>query len=816
MAINDERVYDGMPVIADYKDFDAKSGIWLERLVFNNRLLMIIVCLLITALLGWQASKTVINASFDRMIPQSHPYIKNYMANKNELRGGSANSIRVVVENTKGDIFDPAYLTALRDINDEIFLTSGVDRAWMKSLWTPIVRWKEVVENGFAGGPVMPDNYDGSQDSIDKLKANINRAGIIGRIVANNFKSSMIIVPLLETESGSDKRLDYLTFTRSLEKNIRQKYEGDGTKPTNIKIYIVGFAKIVGDLIEGLIRIGGFFLLAILIVTAIVYLNTRCIRSSITLIVASVIAVIWQLGIVSWMGYELDPYSILVPFLIFAIGVSHGSQKMNGIAQDMGRGSHRLVAARYTFRRLFLPGFTALVTDGVGFAVLMLIDIQVIKQLALSASIGVVILTFTNLLMLPVVLSYMGVSKKAAIRSRRLEEAEERGEKIGGIWAFLASCTERRTAIPVVAGALVLAVFGYVVSLNLKIGDLDPGAPELRPHSRYNQDNAFITKNYSLSSDEFVVIVRTPPDGVIDYKALVESDRLAWALRNTPGVQTTNSLVDAIKQITFGSYEGSPKWLTLTRNQRDLNYSGNLAVTLNQDALNVDGSVMPLTAYLSDHKAETLDAVVRVSQDFADKHNTDKFKFLLAAGNSGVDAATNIEVKHASRVMMIYVYTAVFLMCLLTFRNLIAVIVCLLPLIVTSILCETLMVWLGIGVKVATLPVIALGVGVGVDYALYLMSVQIHHQRSGRSLKESYVLALRFTGKVVALVGLTLGAAVITWVWSPIKFQADMGILLTFMFLWNMVGALVLIPALSHFMFGIFKVKTTPAVSSNA
>ena len=150
--------------------------------------------------------------------------------------------------------------------------------------------------------------------------------------------------------------------------------------------------------------------------------------------------------------------------------------------------------------------------------------------------------------------------------------------------------------------------------------------------------------------------------------------------------------------------------------------------------------------------------------------------------------------------MLLLVYLAVILLCYITFRSWRAVLVAVLPLILTSVLCEALMVWLGIGIKVATLPVIALGVGIGVDYALYLLSVQLAHQRNGVPLQEAYGHALRFTGKVVALVGLTLAAGVVLWSMSPIKFQADMGILLTFMFLWNMIGALVLIPALSHFL----------------
>jgi predicted RND superfamily exporter protein len=191
---------------------------------------------------------------------------------------------------------------------------------------------------------------------------------------------------------------------------------------------------------------------------------------------------------------------------------------------------------------------------------------------------------------------------------------------------------------------------------------------------------------------------------------------------------------------------------------------------------------------------------VSAAAAFSVAHGSQERQFLLAAGSSVIEAATNIVVEQANRTMLFYVYAAVIVLCFITFRSWRAVVVAVVPLIVTSILCEALMVVLGIGVKVATLPVIALGVGIGVDYALYLLSVQLAQQRAGLPLTDAYRSAVQFTGKVVALVGITLAAGVITWAWSPIKFQADMGILLTFMFLWNMLGALVLIPALSHFL----------------
>jgi len=799
---------DQMPVVRRLADFDRRSGNLLERLVFNNRLAVMIACAITTLALGFcAATKLELNASFEKMIPQSQPYIRNYLDYQKELRG-LGNAVRVVVENVDGDIADPKYLEVLKKANDELILTPGVDRAWVKSLWTPAVRWTEVTEEGFRGGPVMPDSYNGSAESVEQLKQNIARSGIVGNLVANDFKSSMIFVPLLDKDPATGKPIDYRELSKVIEEKIRNRYEVAGSgedkvggkEAPRIRIHVIGFAKLVGELIDGLLKVMLFFGIAALVATAILYAYTRCARSTALVIACSIVAVVWQLGLIALAGFERDPFSILVPFLVFAIGVSHGAQKMNGIMQDIGRGTDRLIAARYTFRRLFLAGLTALLADAVGFGVLMVIDIPVIRELALTASIGVAVLIFTNLLLLPVLLSYTGVSAAAAERSLREEKQERRGKGLGQVWNALDRLTMRRWATGAIAGAGALAVLGLVVGHYLKIGDLDPGAPELRADSRYNRDNAYITANYALSSDQFAVIVKTDKEGCLRYPTLVEADRLAWALRQVPGVQTTVSLVDAVRQITAGSFEGNPKWLTLNRNQDVLNYAAQQASVNNPDLFNTACSVMPVIAYLADHKAETLDRVVSAAAAFAEQHSEPDRQFLLAAGSAGIDAATNIVVEHANRTMLLYVYAAVIVLCFVTFRSWRAVVVAVVPLAITSILCEALMVVLGIGVKVATLPVIALGVGIGVDYALYLLSVQLAQQRAGVPLAQAYKKAVQFTGKVVALVGVTLAAGVVTWAFSPIKFQADMGLLLTFMFVWNMLGALILIPALSHFL----------------
>jgi predicted RND superfamily exporter protein len=731
--------------------FDPASGSLLERAVFNHRRAVMIVCALVTLLLAaLAATKLTLSASFEKMIPRSHPYIQNYLDNRKELRG-LGDGLRIVVENTDGDIFDPKYQATLRKIHDDLFLTPGVDRAWVKSLWAPGVRWTEVTEEGFRGGPVMPDNYDGSATATEQLRTNIARSGIVGSLVGNDFKSSMLVVPLLDRDPKTGERLDVRALSQSLEQ-LRARVEADG----HTKVQVIGFAKLAGDLIAGLMQVALYFALAALIAAAIIWLYTRCVRSTALVLACSLVAVVWQLGLVAAFGFELDPYSILVPFLVFAIGISHGAQKMNGIMQDIARGAHKLVAARYTFRRLFLAGLTALLADAVGFAVLMAIDIAVIKDLALTASLGVAVLVFTNLILLPVLLSYVGVGEAAAARALKSESEQARNQGLNRVFGVLVRFVERRWAIAAVAASALLLVAGYAVSTQLKIGDLDPGAPELRADSRYNRDNAYITGHYSLSSDTFAVIVKTDKEGCLKYPTLVEADRLAWQLQQVDGVQTTVSLANAVRQITAGSNEGSPKWLTIARNQDVLNYGAQQASVNNPDLFNTDCSVMPVIAYLSDHRAETLDRVVKASSAFAADHGSDERKFMLAAGSAGIEAATNIVVKQAWTQMLLLVYGAVIVLCFITFRSWRAVVVAVVPLVITSVLCEALMVGLGIGVKVATLPVIALGVGIGVDYALYLLSVQLAQQRAGVPLREAYASALRFTGKVVLLVGITL------------------------------------------------------------
>lgn len=768
---------------------------FMERLVFNNRILIIVLSVLATVVLGYYVLQMKPEASFLRMIPTYHPFIKNYLKYQGDLPSG--NFLQICVEKTgEGDIFEAEYLETLRQIAEDVFFTPGVDRGNLKSLWSPHTRWREITEEGFVGDQVIPDKYDGSPESLEMVRRNVMRSGELGILVADNFKSSIIYTPLFDIDPQTRETLDYHLFSKRLDK-IRKRHESD-----DIKIHVTGFAQLVGDLIDGLNRMVMFFFLALIIMLGLLYQNSRSFRVTILRGIKSMMAVIWQLGILHLMGYGLNPYSILVPFLVYAIGVSHGIQFFNAMGHEMTKGNDKYTAARLGYRLIYRPGLAALITDCIGFATLMIIRIGVIQDIAVGASIGIAVVAITDLTLLPVIMSYVGINEKTVDLLRKREAGTD-----NPVWSFIAKAARPRIAVCVILVCTIGLAVGIYFRLGLKTGDLDPGAPELRPGSRYNRDNAFINENYSVSSDLFTVILKTPEMWNSNYGVVVATDRLDMRLSELEGVQNVLTQTDYLKKYNSAYNEGNLKWVAIPRMQKGLDH---MSCIIPKESMSGEGDLTPLRVYLFDHKAETLESVVEVVEKFASENNTETYQFLMAAGNAGIEAATNIEVEKALIILTLLVYAAVFFVCYVTYRSIRGSIIVVTPLVLTSVLCEAIMAKVGIGIKVATLPVIAVGVGIGVDYGIYIYNKVLVYQKQGYSFTDGYYHVLNTTGRAVTFTGITLGIGVATWIFSPIKFQADMGFLLIFMFLWNMLGAMALMPAIARYLMKDIEPECSP------
>lgn len=756
-----------------------------ERMLFNHRLTVILLFLLASITLGIGALSLRPDASFTRMIPTDHPFVTNYLKFEDVLRPQS-NVLRIVVENPQGDILTKDYLETLREVNDKVFYIPGVDRGNLKSLWTPNAMWAEVTTEGLRAGRVIPDTYDGSPEALAQVRHNIQRADMIGSFVANDFKSTVIRVPLLENDPETGKPLDYGAFSLALEKDVREYFATQG-----VNIRVIGFAQIIGDLLAAASDIAVFFAVTVVLISLLLYGYCRCWRSTAATVLTCLLTVVCQLGLLNLLGFGLDPYSILVPFLIFAIGISHAVQNINLMMSEMGAGATPVQASRRTFRALFIPGSTALLADAVGFLTLLVIDIGVIQQLAITSSIGVFVAIFTKMFLLPVLMSYVGVSPSG------MRQQQKRDRSSWPVFRRLSAVVEPRVAIPLIVASLLLLGAGYSLRQDLKIGDLDKGAPEFRPESRYNQDNAFLLNHYSTSTDVYIVMFKTPQEQCSRFAAADIANQLEQTLLQVDGVESVQSLYQAMRFDILARNEGNPKWAELSRDQYVMN---NARSSVSAEFVDPHCSVAPISLYLADHKAETLSRVVNAVEAFKKQYDTGEFEILQAAGNAGIEAATNIVIQDSEKRMLILVFVIISLVVFWEFRSLKVTFALMAPLYLSTVLCEAVMAQMGLGVKVATLPVVALGVGIGVDYGIYLYSRMETFLHQGLKLRAAYFEALKTTGTSVAFTGLTLAVGVGTWTFSALKFQADMGLLLMLIFIWNMIGALLLLPALASML----------------
>ncbi|GHE83740.1 efflux RND transporter permease subunit [Thalassotalea profundi] len=763
----------------------------LELTIFRHRVFVIILFLLMSVFLGYQATQIKLDAAFTKNIPLNHEYMQTYLKHRADF--GGANNVLISVCNQEGDIFNENFFTSLKGVHDKLFFIPGVERTQVNSLFSPSTRFIEVVEDGFAGGPVVPADFVADEAGLAIVKGNIEKAGVVGRIVADNYSCAMVKAVLMENDPETGEKLDVIEIASKLENDIRQEYEKDG-----ITVHIIGFSKMVGDVANGAKGVVTFFLIAIAITTVMVYLFSKSIALTILPIACSLIAVIWQLGLLSTMGFGLDPMSILVPFLVFAIGVSHGVQMINSIGKKVALGLKSKQAAEYAFRVLAIPGGIALLSDTVGFITLLSIDIGIIRELAIAASLGVGIIILTNLILLPVLVSFINI-KAEKVKTPSKAQAAYQTNQEPALWRFMQSFSERNVAAVVLVVAAILFGLGFHYSKQLKIGELHAGAPSLHEHSRYNQDTFLITDRYAISVDYMSVIVETTANACTNPDVLKTMDSFQWKMENIAGVQSAVSLPSVMKIINSGYYEGNLKWRIISPNQYALAQALS-NIPSSTGLLNNDCSVMPVILFLQDHKAETINRVVDAAKIAIAELNNDLVTFKLASGPIGVMAATNEAVEQAQTPMMIYVYGAVIILCWLSFKSIKAVVSVVVPLFIVSTLAQWLMTVLDIGLTVSTLPVIALGVGIGVDYGIYILSTMTQRLSAGDNVQQAYLAALKERGIAVLITGVTLAIGVSTWFFSDLKFQVDMGILLTFMFLVNMLAAVTILPAIAAFL----------------
>ena len=750
-----------------------------------------------TLFFGYSATKVQLDPGFLKLIPVQHEYMRTMMHYMKDFSG--ANTLLVNLRwKGEGDIYNPEFMKAMQEATDEVFFIPGINRTKVSSIFTPNTIYIEITEEGFNGEPVVPATFSATPEELERVRHNVGLSGQIGLIVANDGKSALVRADLQDYDPNAppdQQRVDYWEVQKKLEE-IRNKFEKG-----NVEVNIIGFARLLGDVIYGLIGVFAFFGLAFAITVALLYWYTRSARMTVTAVIVALLPVLWLIGILPLIGFGIDPMSILVPFLIFSIGVSHAVQMTNAWRQEVCAGASSVEAAHASFRKLFIPGAVALLTNALGFAVIMFIDIPIVHELGITACLGVLLMIITNKMILPIILTHLKLEESSVKQSTRSDSP-----RMARLWGSIARCADPRYSLWVFGACLVLLGVSTVLSRGLVIGDTGRGAPELRADSRYNYDDRVINQSYNIGTDVLTVIVEAPNfegDSCLQYPVINLVDRFELFLNGVSGVQSVTSSAGIGKLVISSFNEGNPRMRALPRSQVGLS-TGSKGFDPNLGINNESCRAIQVMIFMKNHEGATIAHVISEIKRFIALNPTEGVTMRLASGNVGVMAATNEAVSAAEVRMLLAIFGALTILCLITFRSWRAVLCVIVPLTIVSIFCNALMASLGIGLKVATLPVIALGVGVGVDYGIYLFERIQHHMRDeGVSFAAAFENAMRERGSAAVFTAITMAVAVGTWTLSALKFQADMGLLLSFMFLVNMLGAICLLPAMGSWLFRV-------------
>lgn len=803
-----------------------------EPIIFGKRALTLAVLLFLTAFFGWHAAQLRPNAGWLKMVPQAHPYMQTFMQYYQDF--GGANTVLIALKNHKGDIYQPEFMEALRQAADDAFFIPGVDRARVNSIFSPSILYIEVVEGGLAGENVIPSDYVPTPEMMARIRGNVAKANVIGRLVSEDQTTALIQLELLELDPKAGTMQDRLDAARPLHERLRGAWERGATfggklrgvfellmrdddgaggldyvkvgealekiraeyETGDITVHIVGFAKVVDDMTKASLQVAAFFIVALILMGLLLWLYVGSLPLALIVVGTSLVACTWELGLLHAIGYGLDPFALLVPFLIMAVSVSHGVQYVSAWANEIStRGVTPYQASLATFRSLAIPGVVALLANVVGFSTIYLINIQVIREMSVNAAFGMAGVIMVNKMLLPIVLSYFQLPNVEGFR-----RATELRDRLGdAVFRRMAVLTRRGPAIVVTAICLALAAFGASQYPRVQIGDTTEGVPELRPDSRFNQDARAIAADFSMGVDHLKVIAESFDDGCIDYGAMSEMDRFSWYMKNQEGVRDVLSLIELAKLANSGLSEGRLDAEVLPRAPESLAQITALVPTTT-GFLTDTCDALALFIFTTDHKAATITSLTDAVKHYAENlQQDDRVTLRLASGNIGVMAATNEEVRRSELPVVCYVYGVILLFLWLSFRTVSGVLCIGIPLATVTLLGYAVMAALDIGQKVATLPVLAFACGIGVDYGIYSYSVVAAGLRKGLSLEEAYFQKMRSTGKATLFTGAGMAVGVLMWIFSDLQFQKDMGILLVFGFTANMIGAIVVLPALAHF-----------------
>lgn len=758
---------------------------WFSHGLIRYRYGFLGLCLIISLFFAYQLKDLSFNTNLGDFYPLKHPYL-DIQKKLNQIFGG-LNQVSIAIEVKEGDILNPITLEKVWKITNELYLTEGINAGRVVSLSARKVKYIQANADGFVTEWMMHDPPK-EQGEIEILKEKIIRSPLVyGPIVSRDFKATLIQA---DFESGVSARSIF-----NLLQGIKKKFED-----ANHVIYISGQPVLQGWLDFHLPKMSSLFMVTLIAMSFVLYYAFKSKRGVFLPLLSAFMATLWGLGMTALFGYKITPATVLAPFLVFALGVSHSVQFIKLYYEYMSKGKQNSKAAAIKItRNLFVPAFTGLLTDGIAPFTLFFVPLGIVKSLAVAVGFGILSIFFSTIILVPNLLSFMKPPRRLEVIK---EEKTTMTNRILAQFAGLA--VNRRPRLIVIASFFILTLISILGISHLVVGDKLPGTSLLYSQDPYNQAEKFISEKFATSDPYYIFVEGKDQDAFLNSAVLKEMDGLQRYLeKEVKGVGRSLSLVEYVQGMNMVMFAGEHKEFRIPDNDQTIaeylflysltGFPGDF-----DPVVNYNYQYANIKVDLKDHKATTIDAVIKKTQDWIKENHKSKYvNFSYAGGNIGMLAAVNQTVKPMLSINSLGTAVLVLFCLVVAYGWVLGLGVLFLPLIFRTALLLGILGFLKVGLTAEIIPVVALGIGFGDDFGIYIVSrVMDELRKGGGQLKEALIEAMSTSGKAVFFTGLSLTIGIAVWMLSPILMQVRLGALLSFLIFFNVIGTLMVLPSM--------------------
>jgi hypothetical protein len=736
--------------------------------------------------------KLRVDTNFADLLPQRHPYIKVHKKIRDTF--GGANQVVIMVQVREGDIFNQETLTKVQQISRRLELFPAVNDYKVKSIAMSKMKHFKFTAGTMDISPLMFPDVPQNEEEMDDLKKKIYSASkYYGPYVSWDSKKTLIKVDFFEEQLSE---LGYYAVFKEFIK-LQEEMEDD-----NHIINIAGEPIHLGYIKALNRKVIGVMGITILCIMVLLYFYYRSKRGMFIPIISALLSGIWGLGFMAMVGFNLDPLILVLPFLISLMTARHSMQLINRYLEEVEKGTDVKTVSHTLISTMFAPGVTGIVTDALGIGLVAIAAIPLLQNISVACAFWSVATIVLALLFTPLVLSYIKPSKRLVAQIEAIKAKRAKPRVLDRILVSLGVMIAGKGKWVVVAANVILVVVGFQYARTLQVGDFIPGSSILWPWHRYNKDAMRITTNFGFLNPIYIVMEGEKGGFIREADTLREMNRFCRFMKQQDRVMFVSSMTNLLPPFLMASNDADPNWFHLPKEDKILRYAlTNFVHNAEPGAFNeyVEPQLMlsNIIIYCRDKMPKTTESIIASIKEYIDSESQiEGGKYLLAGGAVGVEAGIREEIAASQTLNLTLALLGVFIFCSINFGSIMAGLLLTIPLAISNVITFALMGAYHVGVTVNTYPVSSIGIGLGVDYGIYFVGRLREERKKTGDLNTAILNTMKTNGKAIVVIATTLTMGLLLWLFSPLKFQAYMGVLLAILLLLNMLGALLLLPSM--------------------